>query len=259
MNVSAILLIILLFLMVIIGGEKGANSFLSLCLNFVTFFAMLMLITNQLDPIKVTIIGCIVISSMTLFIINGINNKSISSLLSVILVVILTMLLTYKMGTDANIQGFNIEQLEYIPIQTSGIPLNFSKVVFCEILLGLLGAIIDVSISISSSMNELYKNSLNITKSSLFKSGFNIGQDILGTMTNTLLFAYIGGFMTLIIRFVKLNYSILDMLNSKAFCSEVFQIMCCGIGIILIIPITAFISSTIIFLQSDRLKNDFFD
>ncbi|WP_088224855.1 YibE/F family protein [Desulfosporosinus sp. FKB] len=254
MNVSAILLFILLFLMVFVGGEKGANSFLSLCLNFITFFAMLILITNQLDPIKVTIIGCIVISSMTLFLINGINNKSISSLLSVILVVIFTMLLTYKMGTDANIQGFNIEQLEYIPIQSSGIHLDFSKVVFCEILLGLLGAIIDVSISISSSMNELYKNNLYITKSSLFKSGFNIGQDILGTMTNTLLFAYIGGFMTLIIRFVKLNYSILDMLNSKAFCSEVFQVMCSGIGIILIIPITAFISSTLIFLQFKQAK-----
>jgi uncharacterized membrane protein len=236
--------------MVIVGGEKGSMSFLSLCLNFITFFTMLILITNQLDPFKVTFIGCIVISSITLFLSNGINKKTVSSLLSIILVVILTMLLTYKIGTDANIQGFNIEQLEYISIPLSGVHLDFSKVVPCEILMGLLGAIIDVSISISSSMNEIYKNNLYITKSSLFKSGFNIGQDILGTMTNTLLFAYIGGFMTLFIMFMKINYSFSELLNEKAFCSEVFQIMCSGIGIILIIPITAFISSTFIFLNS---------
>ena len=262
MNVSAILFLILMFLMIIVGREKGATSFLSLCLNFVTFLTMLILITNQLDPIKVTIIGCIIISSSTLFFINGVNKKTISSLLSVILVVMLTMLLTYKMGTDANIQGFSSEQLELIPIQTSNIHLDFSKVVFCEILLGLLGAIIDVSISISSSMNELYKNNLQITKSGLFKSGFNIGQDILGTMTNTLLFAYIGGFITLIIRFIKLNYSISDILNAKVFCSDVFQILCSGIGIILIIPITAFISSMFLFLNSQAKqakKSDLID
>ena len=98
-------------------------------------------------------------------------------------------------------------------------------------------------------MNEIHKSDLLITQKSLFESGMNIGKDILGTMTNTLLFAYIGGFMTLIIYFNELHYSLADILNAKVFCAEVFQILCGGIGIILIIPITAFVSSKILFLK----------
>ena len=131
------------------------------------------------------------------------------------------------------------------------VQLNFTKIVICQVLIGLLGAIIDVSISISSSMNEIHKNDLLIKQISLFHSGMNIGKDILGTMTNTLLFAYIGGFMTLMIYFNQLNYSLATITNAKVFCSEVFQSICCGIGIILIIPITALITSKLLFLTKE--------
>ena len=159
------------------------------------------------------------------------------------------MLITYKVGTDAKLQGFSNEQSETIAYLSLYVQLNFAKIVICQVLIGLLGAIIDVSISISSSMNEIHKSDLLITQKSLFESGMNIGKDILGTMTNTLLFAYIGGFMTLIIYFNELHYSLADILNAKVFCAEVFQILCGGIGIILIIPITAFVSSKILFLK----------
>ena len=81
-------------------------------------------------------------------------------------------------------------------------------------------------------------------------SGINIGKDILGTMTNTLLFAFISGFMTLIIWYNKFNYSISDILNNKVFGSEILQILCSGIGIILTIPITAFVTLRILFFKN---------
>ncbi|NYC47782.1 putative membrane protein [Clostridium beijerinckii] len=121
------------------------------------------------------------------------------------------------MSMNAQIQGFSNEQAETVAFLSLYVQLNFSKIVICEILIGLLGAIIDVSISISSSMNEIYKNDPMSSKNSLFKSGMNIGKDILGTMTNTLLFAYISGFMTLIIYFNELNYPISTIINEKVF------------------------------------------
>ena len=129
------------------------------------------------------------------------------------------------------------------------VKLNFNKIVVCEILIGLLGAIIDVSISIASSMNELYITNPLLGKRNLFKSGVNIGKDILRTMTNTLLFAYIGGFMTLIIWFFDLHYSLSEILNGKVFSSEVFMILCSGIGVILIIPVTSLITAYIIYYK----------
>lgn len=255
MNIIFILLIILLALMTIIGGVRGIKSFFTLILNFIILAIMLILIASRIDPFKVTFIGAILISYVTLFFINGFNKKTVSSLLSVTIVILLVMFITYKMGTNAQIQGFSNEQAETVAYLSLYVQVNFSKIVICEILIGLLGAIIDVSISISSSMNEIYKNNSSITQQRLFKSGMNIGKDILGTMTNTLLFAYISGFMTLIIYFSELKYSLATILNEKVFCSEVFQILCCGIGIILIIPITAFITSKLMFLRNIKINS----
>lgn len=251
MNIILILLIILFALMTIIGGNRGLKSFFTLILNFFTLFIMIILIGVKIDPIKVTFVGSIFISIFSLFFINGFNKKTLSSLLSVIIVIFLVMFITYDLAINSQIQGFSSEQTDTIAYFSLYVQLNFSKIVICEILISLLGAIIDVSISISSSINEIYKNDPLITKNSLFKSGMNIGKDILGTMTNTFLFTYISGFMTLIIYFNELNYSFATIFNEKIFCSEVFQVLSSGIGIVLIIPITAFISSR---FQASKLK-----
>lgn len=249
MNIPFILLIILFILMAVVGGERGRNSFFTLLLNFLIVFIMIILIAAKLDPMKVTIMGCIIITFTTLMFTNGVNIKTVSSLISVTIVVLLTMLITYNMGNSAKIQGFGIEQIESIAYFSTYIQVDFTKVITCQILIGLLGAIIDVSISISSSIYEIYSNNSSASQSNLFKSGMNIGKDILGTMTNTILFAYVGGFMTLVIYFNELHYKISDILNAKVFCSEVFQGLCGGIGIILIIPITAVITSRLITLK----------
>ena len=250
MSVTFALFVVLFILMIALGGGRGSKSFFTLIFNLIVLFIMLRLMTYGFEPLKVTIIGCIIISSITLFYINGINKKTIASLISVILVVLATILLIFKMAAEAKIQGFGKEQAEEVTYMSLYIHLDFSKIVTSVIIIALLGAIIDVSISISSSMNELFLIDNTITKKSLIKSGMNIGKDILGTMTNTLLFAYIAGFMTLILWFGVYNYTILEVINSKVFCEEIFQIISSGIGIILIIPVTAIITSMILFVKT---------
>ena len=250
MSVQLLLLSILFILMAIIGGKRGIKAFFSLWLNFITLFIMLILISFNIDPLKITVFGSIIIGSITLFYINGFNKKTISAFLSVTLVVLVTMLLIFQIATDAKIQGFSSEQSETISYLSLDIHLDFTKIVVCEFLVGLLGAIIDVAISIASSMHEIYNNKLFTSKTGLLMSGINIGKDILGTMTNTLLFAFISGFMTLIIWYNKFNYSISDILNNKVFGSEILQILCSGIGIILTIPITAFVTLRILFFKN---------
>ena len=246
MNIILILLIILFILMIFIGGKRGMQSFFTLILNFFTLYFMLILIAAKIDPIKTTFVGAIVISFFSLFFLNGFNRKTLSSLMSVIIVILLVMVCVYKTSINSNIQGFSSEQTDLVSFYNLYVQLNFSKIVVCEVLIGLLGAIIDVSISISSSMNELYNANPQISTRKLFISGMNIGKDILGTMTNTLFFAYISSFMTLMIYFKQLHYSLSTIINAKVFCSEFFQSICCGIGIVLIIPLTAFKSSNLI-------------
>lgn len=249
MNVPFVLLCILLALMTFVGGKRGVKSFFTIFLNFIILFVMLLLIGAGIEPVKLTVIVCIIITCITLFFINGVNLKTVSALLSVTIVVFFTMLITYKLGIKANIQGFGSEQGETLSALSVYVQLNFGKVVICQILVGLLGAVIDVSISVASAMYEIYKDNPQASKQSIFSSGMNIGKDILGTMTNTLLFAYIGGFMTLLIYLSELHYSIDEVLNAKIFCSDVFQSLCGGVGIVFIIPVTAFITAELLFLR----------
>lgn len=261
MNTILVLLIILFILMCVVGGLRGIKSFFTLIFNFLALFMMIISISIGFDPIKTTLIFCTLISIITLFYINGMNLKTTASLISVIVVVILTLLITYKIGNNAKIQGFGNEHAETLASLSLYIQINFNKIVFCEILIGLLGAIIDVSISISSSLYEIYKNNPNTQKQNLFLSGMNIGRDVLGSMVNTLFFAYIAGFMTLIIFFKELHYSPLTILNAKVFCTEIFHSLCSGIGVILVIPITSFITAEMLFSKKvthffDTCKND---
>lgn len=242
MSVTIVLVIILLFSMVIVGDEKGIKSFVSLCINFSTLFIMLILIAKNHEPIKTTVVTCVIISSITLFYISGFNKKTFAALFSVIIVVLITLLLTLKMADLAKIQGFSPEQADSIEYLSLHVNLDFTKIIICEILIGLISAITDTAITVSSSMNEIYLNNPTITKKELLKSGMNIGRDILGTTINTLLFAYLGGFMALLIWFKIKDYSFPEIINSKVFCSEAFQILCSGIGVVLIIPITAVIA-----------------
>jgi uncharacterized membrane protein len=254
MSVPVILLIVLFVLMVAVGGKRGAKSFFTVLLNFITFAALLKFMAIGFDPVKVTVVGCIIISSVTLFYINGFNKKTKAALVSVTIVVFLTILLAIGMGTSAKMQGFGWEQAESVAYLSMYVRLDFARVVICEIVLGLIGAIIDVAISISSALNEIYRMNPSIGRKALFQSGMNIGKDMLGTMTNTLLFAYIGGFLALIFWFHVLKYSIGDVINAKVFCSEVFGILTSGIGIILIIPVSAFITPVFLLFQSPLKK-----
>ncbi|TCT13871.1 YibE/F-like protein [Natranaerovirga pectinivora] len=243
MNVIPILIIILFVLMLLVGGSRGIRTFFTLFFNFIIFFFMLFFIALSFDPILITIIASIAITYITLFFLNGVNQKTKSSFISVIIVVLITMLITYTMSRNAKIQGFSTEELDSIATLSLYVNLNFSKIILCQILIGLLGGIIDVSISVASAMNEVFRNNPLIEKKDLLKSGLNIGKDILGIMTNTLLFAYMSGFISLMIYFNILKYSFGNMVNSKIFVSEIFQLLIGGIGIILIIPITALITT----------------
>ncbi len=252
MSVPVMLLIILLFLMALIGENRGVRSFFILLLNFCAFFILLKVTAAGFNPVKATIAGCTVISFVTLFFISGFNRKTLASFISVIIVVLLTVLLTYDIAAGVKLQGFSNEIPGSAAHLSYYVNVDFSGLFLGEMLIGLIGAIIDVSISISSSMNEILKSNMSISKGKLLRSGINIGKDILGTMANTLLFAFMSGFLTLLIWMKIVNYPVRDIINSKIFGGEVFQILCGGIGIILIIPVTAFITMAILFFNTGK-------
>ncbi|WP_414839174.1 YibE/F family protein [Carnobacterium sp. TMP28] len=244
MNVLVYLTIILFLLMKLIGGEKGTRSFTALFLNAGVLFLTVFFMTVQaINPILITLLASIIISCINLFYINHINLKSITAFFATIVTLLFLIVLIFMIVNRSMIQGFGIEEIEELTSFTLYVGVNFTTLAICTIIMGAIGAITDTAISISSAMSEIYLRNPLLDRPNLFKSGMNIGKDILGTTTNTLFFAFTGGYLALILWFKDLAYSFGEVINSKVFSSEIISILCIGTGAILVIPITVWLSA----------------
>ncbi|MDQ0352287.1 putative membrane protein [Alkalibacillus filiformis] len=247
MSVLVWFAIILFILMVVIGGQKGARSFIALFFNFVILIISILFMADpNIDPIIVTLIATTILSCVNLFYINEINIKTKTAFISTMATIIALLLFIIFMTESAMIQGFSEEQIEEIKGFSVYLGVDFVKIAASVIIMSTIGAITDVAISISSPMREIYRHNPDLSRRSLYQSGVSIGKDILGTSTNTLFFAFFGGYMALLIWFMDLNYSFGEIVNSKIFSAEMVTILAAGIGVALVIPITSWVTAYVL-------------
>ncbi len=252
MNVLLLLSVILFILMVLIGGRKGVRSFISLFLNLGVLLLTVILMTDpSINPIILTLIACTVISCINLFYINEVNSKTKTAFLSTVITITILLLLIHIITKKAMIQGFGEEQIEELSVFSLYIGVDFVKIGASMIIMSTIGAITDVAISITSPMREVFSLHPLITKRELFASGIRIGRDILGSNTNTLFFAFFGGYLALLLWFKDIDYSVGQIVNSKIFGAEMIIILCAGIGIALIIPIASWINASYLIRTRD--------
>lgn len=240
---NIILIVLLFLLMIYIDTKRGIKLFLSIIFNFIILMIIFYLIAIGLNPIICSLIGCFVISYIILYYVNERNIKTESSLKSVVIVLIILSFLIFFVTKISRIAGFGYESYEEINMFSYDVRIDFTDIAISMILISLIGATVDSSIAISSALYEVYDNNKNLSKKDLFLSGMNIGRDILCTTNNTLMFAFLGEFMTLLIWFYKGNYSFLEIVNAKTFASEMIKIFFSAIGCIIVIPITAHITA----------------
>ena len=240
---NIILIVLLFLLMIYIDTKRGIKLFLSIIFNFIILMIIFYLIAIGLNPVICSLIGCFVISYIILYYVNERNIKTESSLKSVVIVLIILSFLIFFVTKISRIAGFGYESYEEINMFSYDVRIDFTDIAISMILISLIGATVDSSIAISSALYEVYDNNKNLSKKDLFLSGMNIGRDILCTTNNTLMFAFLGEFMTLLIWFYKGNYSFLEIVNAKTFASEMIKIFFSAIGCIIVIPITAYITT----------------
>lgn len=228
-----IILIFILF-MIIIGGIKGIRSIGSVLVNIIIYFAVIELFLHNFNLVFIFITSAVLFTFLSLFIVGGINKKTISAAISTLTgtaITIIIALLTIKIN---NAQGVRFEELEFLTHPPE-------KIFYIELLIGTLGAIMDIAISISSAINELYTKNPSMKKSSLMKSGFEIGKDIMGTMSNTMLFAYVSGSVPMILLLLR-NMIPVYSIVSEDLSLEIIRALTGSIGIVISIPISIFIS-----------------
>ncbi|BBF45149.1 integral membrane protein [Lachnospiraceae bacterium KM106-2] len=250
------LFIIFFVLLVAIGGERGVNGFFTLCFQAIMLILTLVLVNSGLNAIVVTLAVCIVIAIVTLIAQNGCNVKTISAFVAVGIVLVMMTLFITQITTRAKIQGFSSEQQEIS--ESDGFlddgSLSMVDIEIAVILIGFMGAIMDTALAITSAMKEVDHHNPELTRKRLFSSGLTIGREILGTMINTLFFAFIGEMLTLLILLNK-EYTFVKLINSKLFVSELLKILFSGIGSVLIIPTAAVIGAYCIKQKGQALES----
>jgi len=233
--------------LIIFSMLKGLKSLLSLIFTSVmVIFFMIPLILHGADPILVSIFTVIVTIIVSFLLIIGFNKKALSAVLGTVLGVACTGIIAVTAGNMAHISGLSLEQAESLIAIADSTHMQIRGLLFSGILIASLGAIMDIGISITSSIYEIHASNPGTSKKDLFISGMNIGKDIMGTMANTLILAFVGGAFGTVIMIATYAMPYRQLMNLSLVSVEFIQGLSASIGIVLTVPITSFISAALI-------------
>ncbi len=247
------LLAIFCVLVVIFAKMQGLKTVVSLGFTCLSVFTVLIpAILNGHNIYLWSILVCIFITVMTLCLISGFNVKSLCAGIGCICGVLCSGLITLIMDKFLNMTGLIEEESIYLVQLYPDNPINLKAIIFAMIIVGAVGAVMDVSMSISSSLYELRIKSPSIKPQALMKSGFTIGRDMMGTMANTLVLAYIGSSLTSVLLLVAYNADIQQVINRELIVAEILQALAGSMGMLLTLPLTSAVCSVIYYKREEK-------
>jgi len=193
------LIALFVILLLVIGQRQGIKSVITLVITIVIIAEfMLPLFLEGYDPVELALVTGILVTILTFLIIGGISRKTISAILGTSGGLIAASQIAMFFGKWANLRGLSEEEAQMLMCIPQGVNLDFKGLLFAGIIIGALGAVMDVSRAIACSMEEINYVGRGMSIISLIRSGMNVGRDIMGTMSNTLILAYTGASMNFV-------------------------------------------------------------
>ena len=249
-----ILLAIFMVLILIIGRWKGVNTLLSLLFTFAfVFMVFVPAVMAGYNAYLWASITCIFTIMMTLILINSISKKTWATIIGCVAGTIIAAAGTVIMTEVMQLTGFVDEHSYYLTLLDTEVPINLTAIVFAAIVIGAVGAIMDVAMDLSSSLYELSEHVPDITFGRLCKSGMAISRDIMGTMANTLVLAYIGSSLSCIMILPTYSTSAMDLMNREVIIVELLQAIIGSLAILLTAPCTV-VTCGVLYLKHGKKK-----
>ena len=240
-------IVVLLFLVaaIVVGGKTGAKSLVGLAVTLACLFGILIPALMKGAPtLPLVFATCAFIAVVSLTILGGIQKKTVCAMLGVIAGTALALFFGLAAQWICRIDGLRAEDVEpLLQLRQTGVPIGLTGLLVGGVVISALGAVMDVAMGISSSLTEVYAADNNLTRRELFRSGMNIGRDMVGTMTNTLILAFLGSSFVLILYLYSMDLAFHQLLSSAFLATEVISSVSSSIGVILSIPITALITA----------------
>lgn len=233
--------------LLLFGRLKGLKSLLALCFTgTIIIWVLIPLIFAGYSPIITSVVLMGIVTFVSFILIGGFEKKSYAAIIGTVAGITLGGILTLLFGMIMDLSGINMTGGEQILYMAETYNIKVKGLLFTSILIASLGAIMDVAMSIASSASEIYEKHPKIGRGELFRSLMNIGRDIMGTMTNTLILAFAGSSLPTIMMIWGYDMQYQQFINIPAISIEIMQGLTGSIGIIATVPLTAFVSTLLI-------------
>ena len=243
-----------MILLVIIGRKKGIFSLVSIIATIsLMFFVLVPLILHGVNPVVAAVVAGILSTIITIYLVGGFNSKSLAAIIGTGLSLIFAGGMSLAAIWMARLTGFAGEESMFL--YSTRPDLSFKGILAASMIIAALGALMDTGVSIASSVNEIYETDKKLTVNQLFKSGMNIGKDIIGTMSNTLILVYLGSALPLVL--LSNNIDLQKFFNLNQVATEILSALIGSISILACVPLTAIIAAYLIKRQKEKVEFDF--
>ncbi len=239
-GVQKILLGVFMGLLVLIGGIQGVKALVGLGFTGLGIFLVLLpALAEGRSPLLVTLPLLVAVTLLTMLVIAGFSRKALAATLGTAGGLLVAGLLAVLVGGDmASLQGLGTEE-ERMLLYIENVSIDTRGILFAGILLGALGAIMDVAMSVASAVEEVKKANPELSPAQLTRAGMQVGRDVMGTMANTLILAYAGGALPFLLLYISYQAPAVYWLNTEFITSEVLRAIAGSIGLVVSVPITA--------------------
>lgn len=241
-----VIVIVFLLALILIGGKKGLMAVLGLFFSFICIiFIYIPMIIHGDNPIISSLIISVLVTAVTMLLIGGFTSKTTTAFLGTSVGLVTGTLTGMLAGSFAHISGYTTGDAESLILLAGRAHIQVGALIFGGITISSLGAVIDIAMSISSSVYEVYQSRSDAENDALFHSGMSVGRDMMGTMANTLILAFTGSTLStlLLIYTNKVPYG--QLVNSAWLGLTVIQEMSGSLAVIFTVPVTALIASRI--------------
>ncbi|WP_438941252.1 YibE/F family protein [Lysinibacillus xylanilyticus] len=236
---------IFIFALLIVGKRQGLFSIVSLIVNsLVLSFALDLYVNSNINLIFISGVCVLLFTVISLILINGLNEKTYAGIVATLVGTFISLLISALVLWITNENGIRYEEMQFLT-------RPYRVIFMAGLFIGALGAVMDVSITMASSMFALFEQKQDISNQSLKTSGMDIGKDIMGTITSILFFVYICGSIPMLILYLKNSYPLGQTLSLNL-SLELARALAGGIGVVLTIPISLYTS--IFFINRKRAK-----
>lgn len=249
-GVIYIFALIYLLALCLIGGKQGIKGCLGLIFTFFcVIFVYLPLVYLKFSPFWTAVFVCFITTLVTMYLIGGPTRKTCAATLGTLAGVVLAGISAWCFSKASGISGFNVSDIETLMTLWNTNRIQVGGLLFSGLLISCLGAVMDVAMSISSAIDEIYRQNASLTRKELFKAGLRVGRDMMGTDSNTLILAFAGSSVSTLLLDYSYNLPYQQIINSNNIGIAIMQGLAGSFGIVLSVPFTVLIC-TVLFHKS---------